>query len=110
MKNKILLTILCAALPSIASASDIRAGNALFSSGKAGIYVKFSPAMPNNKYAVVVQATNTAGYSTVDICTYFNPLKKTASNFQVQHKSCKDGTPIKLDANVSLNWMIMSYQ
>ena len=110
MKKQILLTFLLSAITFTAYASDIRAGVAKFMSGQAGIYVKFSPPMPNNKYSVSVQATNTAGYSDTDVCTYFNVLKKTASNFQVQHKTCKDGTPRKLDTNVSLDWIIMSYQ
>lgn len=38
---------------------------------------------------VFVQQANTAGYSTTSDCTYFNVLKVTATDFQVQHKTCK---------------------
>lgn len=86
-----------------------RAGVSPFRSGQAGIYVKFSKPMPTANYAVAVQPTNTAGYSPTKDCTYFNVLKKTVSEFQVQHKRCDDGVPVKLDVNVSLNWIAWSY-
>ncbi len=63
--------------------------------------------MPSTKYAVVVQATNTAGYSTTSVCTYFNPLHKRADGFEVQHKRCDDGAPVKLDTSVSLNYIVV---
>ena len=65
--------------------------------------------MPNNKYAVVVQPTDTAGYSTTTECTYFNVLKKTKTNFQVQHKTCSNGDPLPLDVGVNLSWIVESY-
>jgi len=65
--------------------------------------------MPTANYSVVVQPTNTAGYSPIPNCTYFNVLKKTTTNFQVQHKRCDDGVPVKLDVNVSLDWIAWSH-
>jgi hypothetical protein len=47
-------------------------------------------------YTVVVQATNTAGYSPSSECTYFNVLKETPTKFEVQHKTFKDGKPLAL--------------
>jgi hypothetical protein len=82
-----------------------RAGTAAFTAGNAGIFVTFSVPMPTAQYSVVVQPTNTAGYSPTADCTYFNVLKKTKTNFQVQHKRCDNGTPVNLDANVSLDWI-----
>lgn len=89
--------------------SEYRAGNAAFTPGQAGIYVTFSKAMHSTDYAVVVQPTNTAGYSPTKNCTYFNVLKKNTTNFQVQHKECESGRPIALDTSVSLNWIAQSY-
>jgi hypothetical protein len=86
-----------------------RAGTAAFTSGSAGIVVTFSAPMPTDKYSVVVQPTNTAGYSPISNCTYFNVLKKTTTNFQVQHKRCDDGVPVKLDVNISLDWIAWSH-
>lgn len=86
-----------------------RAGVNAFKVGQAGIYVTLSKPMPNANYAAVVQPTNTGGYSPTKDCTYFNVLKKTTANFQVQHKRCDDGTPVALDTNVSLNWIVWSY-
>lgn len=84
-----------------------RAGIAGFLPGQDGINITFSTPMPSTKYAVVVQATNTAGYSTTSVCTYFNPLHKRADGFEVQHKKCDDGTPVKLDTSVSLNYIVV---
>jgi hypothetical protein len=86
-----------------------RAGTAPFTAGSAGIVITFSVPMPTAKYSVVVQPTNTAGYSPIAQCTYFNVLKKTTTNFQVQHKRCDDGTPVNLDVNVSLDWIAWSH-
>lgn len=86
-----------------------RAGTASFTAGSAGIVITFSAPMPTAKYSVVVQATNTAGYSPTADCTYFNVLKKTQTNFQVQHKRCDNGTPVALDTNVSLDWIAWSH-
>lgn len=61
--------------------------------------------MPDTNYDVFVQPTNTAGYSPTSDCTYFNPLHKTVNGFDVQHKECATGTPRKLIAGVSLEWM-----
>jgi hypothetical protein len=88
---------------------EYRAGSISFPAGSAGIYVNFSPAMPTTNYSVSVQPTNTGGYSTTSQCTYLNVLKKTTTQFQVQHKTCDTGTPIQLDTNITLNWIIVEH-
>lgn len=80
------------------------AGTALFQAGEAGIIVKHN--VVKLPHAVVVQQTNTAGYSPVSECTYFNVLKKKPDHFQVQHKTCADGTPKELTFNVPLDWIL----
>ena len=87
-----------------------RAGTAAFAIGQDGINITFSSPMPSTGYAVVVQATNTAGYSPTSVCTYFNPLHKRTDGFEVQHKRCDDGVPVKLDVGVSLDWMALAYR
>lgn len=89
-----------------------KAGIAGFPAGQAGININFPPGFKilNANYAVVVQPTNTAGYSPVSECTYFNPLHKRDDGFEVQHKTCLDGTPEALDVNVSLNWIVVEIQ
>ena len=90
---------------------DWRAGTAGFETGKDGINITFSsPPMPDTKYAIHVQATNTAGYSPTSVCTYFNPLHKRVDGFEVQHKRCDDGVPVALDVNVSLDWIAVEYR
>ena len=86
-----------------------RAGTAGFAVGSAGITVTFSVPMPTAKYSVVVQPTNTAGYSPTPNCTYFNVLQKTTTKFSVQHKRCDNGAPVNLDVNVSLDWIAWSH-
>lgn len=85
-----------------------RAGTAAFAIGQDGINITFSSPMPDTKYAVVVQATNTAGYSGTSVCTYFNPLHKRTDGFEVQHKRCDNGVPVKLAAGVSLDWIVVA--
>ncbi|HEV2842926.1 MAG TPA: hypothetical protein VGW39_16515 [Chthoniobacterales bacterium] len=86
-----------------------RAGTAVFASGKDGINIIFTHGpMPSLNYSVVVQATNTAGYSPISVCTYFNPLHKRLDGFEVQHKRCDDGVPVKLDTNVSLDYVAIA--
>jgi hypothetical protein len=84
-------------------------GNAPFTAGQAGININFPPGVkiPGANYAVVVQPTNTAGYSPLHDCTYFNPLHKRDDGFEVQHKRCDDGVPVALDVGVSLNWIVV---
>jgi hypothetical protein len=83
-----------------------KAGTAAFVIGQAGITINYPVAWPaNTAYSVVVQPTNTAGYSPTTVCTYFNVLNKTATTFQVQHKRCDNGVPVPLDVNVSLDWI-----
>lgn len=89
-----------------ATAQANRAGTAPFPAHSAGITIALTPPMPDGCYSVSVQQTNTAGYSPTAVCTYFNVLKKTATQFQVQHKSCHTGAPLALIVPVSLDWQI----
>ncbi len=66
--------------------------------------------MQDTNYVVIVQPTNTAGYSTTYKCTYFNPLKKRVDGFEVQHKQFDDGVPVPLDVGVYLDWIAVSRQ
>jgi hypothetical protein len=86
---------------------NYKAGTAVFPIGRDGININFSTPMPSTKYAVVVQATNTAGYSTTSVCTYFNPLHKRTDGFEVQHKTCDNGAGVKLDTAVSLDYVVV---
>jgi hypothetical protein len=85
-----------------------RAGSVPWPIGSDGVVVKISPPMTNAGYSAVVQPTNTAGYSTIADCTYFNVLHLTPTQFEVQHKTCKDGTPVKVDTGITLNWIIVT--
>ena len=89
-------------------AAELRAGSVGWTSGQAGITINLSPAV-TGPYTAVVQQTNTAGYSPSGECTYFNVLKETATKFEVQHKTCKDGTPVALDENVTLKWILFTH-
>ena len=89
---------------------NYRSGIKAFPSGSDGINIVFSSPMPSTNYAVVVQPTNTAGYSPTSVCTYFNPLHKRLDGFEVQHKRCDNGVPVKLDVNVSLNWIVVEFR
>jgi hypothetical protein len=89
-------------------ATELRAGSVGWTAGQAGITINLSPAV-TGPYTAVVQQTNTAGYSPSGDCTYFNVLKETASKFEVQHKTCKDGTPVPLDNNVTLKWILLTH-
>jgi hypothetical protein len=83
-----------------------KAGLAVFAAGQAGIFVNFPAPWPANvTYRVTVQQTNTSGYSPTTACTYFNVLKKTSTQFQVQHKLCDTGVPVPLAVNVSMDWI-----
>lgn len=103
----ILALALSLALAGAANAAEIRAGVSSFAVGQAGIYVPLTPAV-DQAYSVVIQAANTAGYSSTGECTYFNVLKESPTEFQIQHKTCKDGTPIAVDTNVTINWVLMT--
>ena len=88
-----------------------KAGTAAFAVGQAGIFVNYPIPWPATvRYSVAVQPTNTAGYSPTTVCTYFNVLKKTATQFQVQHKRCDNGVPVALDTAVSLDWVACPHQ
>lgn len=88
-----------------------KAGTAAFAIGKAGIYVYYPIPWPaGTKYSVVVQPTNTGGYSPATVCTYFNVLKKTDTKFEVQHKRCDNGVPLPLDTPISLDWIACPHQ
>jgi hypothetical protein len=83
-----------------------KAGIAAFAVGQAGIYVNYPVPWPaGSKTSVVVQQADTAGYSPTSVCTYFNVLKTTDSNFQIQHKRCDDGTPVPLDGAATIFWI-----
>lgn len=86
---------------------NIRAGSKAWTPGQAGVNINFSTPMPSTRYAVVVQQTNTAGYSPTSVCTYFNPLHKRTDGFEVQHKRCDDGVPVNLDTGVSLDYIVV---
>jgi hypothetical protein len=103
-----LVSLAVTAGPTFGQTVEYRAGTAVFASGKDGINITFRSPMPNLKYSVVVQATNTAGYSPTSVCTYFNPLHKRLDGFEVQHKRCDDGVPVKLDTNVSLDYIAIA--
>jgi hypothetical protein len=103
-----LVSLAVTAGPTFGQTVEYRAGTAVFASGKDGINITFTSPMPNLKYSVVVQATNTAGYSPTSVCTYFNPLHKRLDGFEVQHKRCDDGVPVKLDTNVSLDYIAIA--
>ena len=88
-----------------------KAGTAAFPIGSAGIFVNYPVPWPATvTYSLVVQATNTAGYSGTTACTYFNVLKKTPTQFQVQHKRCDNGVPVPLVVGVSLDWIACPVQ
>src|SRR5688572_26928454 len=121
MKNSLKRTVTLAALAAVMAIAfeqraiaqtfqNYRAGTTGFAAGQAGIKITFSSPMPSTRYSVVVQATNTAGYSPVSVCTYFNPLHKRVDGFEVQHKRCDNGVPVQLDTNVSLDWIVIEYK
>jgi hypothetical protein len=86
---------------------NIRAGSKAWLPGQAGININFLTPMPSTNYAVVVQATNTAGYSPTSVCTYLNPLHKRTDGFEVQHKRCDDGVPVGLDTGLTMNYIVV---
>jgi hypothetical protein len=100
----VMIAMVATAVP----AAELRAGAVGWTAGQAGITVPLTPAV-SAPYTVVVQQTNTAGYSPSAECTYFNVLKETSSKFEVQHKTCKDGTPQPLDGNVTLKWVLITH-
>jgi|SRR6185436_17201446 len=88
-----------------------KAGFAPFATTQAGIYVNFPAPWPaGTKYVVSVQQTNAGGYSPTSDCTYFNVLKLTDTNFQIQHKRCKDGSPVALITPVTTGWIACPVQ
>jgi hypothetical protein len=86
---------------------EIRAGSVAFPAGTDGVTVTLTPAV-DQPYTVIVQPTNTAGYSPTTEATFFNVLKETSAKFEVQHKTTKEGTPLKLDVNVTLKWILVT--
>jgi hypothetical protein len=93
-----------------AAAVDIRAGLEPWPIGSTGIVVHISPPVSSAVYSAVVQQTNTAGYSTLADCTYFNVLHLAPTQFEVQHKTCKDGTPVAVDTGITLTWILVTKQ
>ena len=105
---RILLSIsLSLAMSGAALATDIRSGAFPWPNGADGVTIPISPPVSGPNSPVVVQPAATAGFSTLADCTYFNVLKVTANDFQVQHKTCKDGTPIKTDTTITLFWILV---
>jgi hypothetical protein len=89
---------------------QIRFGTAAFAVGQEGINITFKGGpMPDTGYAVVVQPTNTAGYSGTSDDTYFNPLHKRTDGFEVQFKRCQDGVPVPIAVDVSLDWIAVDH-
>jgi len=93
-----------------AQGGQYRAGTAAFNAGQDGINITFSSPLPSTMYAVSVQPRDTAGYSPISFCTYFNPLHKRVDGFEVQHKRCDDGVPVQLDVGVSLDWIAVRFK
>jgi hypothetical protein len=88
-----------------------KAGFTSFPAGEAGIYITFPVAWPaGTQYVVSAQETNAGGFTPGSDCTYFNVLKLTDTNFQIQHKRCKDGTPVALTTNVTIGWIAVPVQ
>jgi hypothetical protein len=110
VKAGLLGTLTAGVQPHLAQAGALRAGSENWLAGQAGITVVFSAPVANKKYAAVVQPANTAGYSPTTDCTYFNVLHKSVNGFDVQHKTCLDGTPVPLDVNLQLNWIVEPYK
>jgi hypothetical protein len=86
-----------------------RAGLIAWPVGAAGVTVQISPPISNANYSAIVQPTNTAGYSGISDCTYFNVLKLTPTQFEVQHKKCKDGVPVPTVTTITLEWIITTH-
>ena len=107
MRTWLCLIALSLAMSVPAMAGD-RAGSFPWPVGADGVTVIISPPFSNANYSAVVQPTNTSGYSTVSECTYFNVLKLEKDNFQVQHKTCKGGDPVKVDTTITLNWIAVT--
>ncbi len=87
-----------------------RAGTAGFAAGQQATNITFSAPLLSTLYAVSIQPTDTAGFSSISECTYFNALKKRTDGFAVQHKRCSDGAPVPLVGNVSLDWIAIPYK
>jgi hypothetical protein len=107
MRKFLSFIVLSLAMSGAALATDIRSGAFPWPSGADGVTIPISPPVSGPNAPVTVQPANTAGYSTVSECTYFNVLKVTAADFQVQHKTCKDGTPVKTDTTITLFWILV---
>jgi hypothetical protein len=89
--------------------SDYRAGTAVFASGRSGITVRFRKPMKTG-CAVVVQPTNTVGYSRTSVGTYFNVLNKNLSGFAVQHRRSDNGELVPVKTNISLDYIAVPMQ
>jgi hypothetical protein len=107
MRTWLSCVVLSLAMSVPALAVDIRSGVYSWDAGKDGVTIQISPPVSGPNAPVFVQTANTGGYSPVSECTYFNVLKVTATDFQVQHKTCKDGTPIKTTIHITLLWMLV---
>ena len=104
MRKSLSLIALSLAMSSPAVAGDIRAGVLAWPVGSMGVVIPISPPMPNANYSPNVQALNTAGFSSVSECVYFNVLHLTPTQFEVQLKKCKDGVPVPTTTTLTLGW------
>lgn len=107
MRTLLSLIAFLLAMSAPALAVDIRSGAFGWPLGADGVTVPISPPVNGPNASVVVNPGNTAGYSPSSECTYFNVLKVTPTQFEVQHKTCKDGTPIKTDTAITLIWILV---
>lgn len=83
----------------------IQCGSVGFAEGSAGITIDLHEKMPTGDYSVAVQVRDSQAFSPSEDATYFNVLKKTESNFQLQHKTRENGTPLSLTGQVQIDWI-----
>ena len=86
-----------------------RAGAKAWPVGAEGIFVQISPPMSDANYSAIVQPTNTAGFSSITECVYFNVLHLTPTQFDVQLKNCNTGAPVKTKDTITLEWIIVTH-
>jgi hypothetical protein len=107
MRTWLSCIVLSLAMSVPALAVDIRSGVIAWQTNVDGVTVPISPPVSGPNAQVFVQTAAASGYSPVSECTYFNVLKVTATQFEVQHKKCKDGTPVKTDAPFSMLFLVV---
>ena len=87
------------------SGKSVQCGTVAFAKGSAGITVDLHESMPSDSYSVSVQVRDSQAFSPSDSATYFNVLKKSDTNFQLQHKTREGGKPLPLTGNVRIDWI-----